>query len=148
MSPTSLVELADRKSRLRATLFAAATLVFLGVQILTHPPFAGEAYDHGWRMYAWAFNVALLLACLGGGGGIMNRRELRELIQDDVARTNNRSACTFGFWVAAIVSLALYAIPTFRAFNGHQVAWLVITLSSSSALLAFSWLEFRAHADA
>jgi protein-S-isoprenylcysteine O-methyltransferase Ste14 len=148
MSPKSLVELADRKSRLRATLFAAATLCFLAVQILTHPPFAGDAYTHGWRMYAWAFNVALLLLCLGGGGGYMNSRALRALIQDEVARRNNRTACTVGFWIAAVASLALYTIPKFQAFTGQQVAWIVVTLSSSAALLSFSWLELRAHSDA
>jgi hypothetical protein len=148
MSPKSLIELADRKSRLRAPLFAAATLVFLFAQILTHPPFAGAQYSHGWRAYAWAFNVALLLLCLGGGGGYLNSRALRALIQDEVARRNNRAACTVGFWVAAILSLALYTIPRFQAFTGQQVAWIVVTLSSSAALLAFSWLEHRAHSDA
>jgi protein-S-isoprenylcysteine O-methyltransferase Ste14 len=119
MSSQSMVDLADHKSRLRATLFGAATLVFLGVQVLTHPPFFNEAYSHGWRMYAWAFNAALLLVCLGSGGGVFNRRELRTLIQDDVARRNNRIACTVGFWIAAISGLALYAIPGFQSFTGH-----------------------------
>ena len=144
----SLIELADRKSRMRAVLFGVATLIFLAVQIITRPNFSTGEYSHGWRLYAWAFNAALLLACLGGGGGLMNSRQLRALIQDDVARTNYRLACTSGFWVAMVSALATFVVPAFQGMTGLQVGYIVVTLSASAALLAFSWLEFRAHADA
>jgi hypothetical protein len=148
MPTQSLVEVADRKSRLRAILFAFATLVFLLVQLVTHPAFNNEPYSHGWRMYAWAFNAGLLLLCLGGGGGFMNSAALRALIQDEVARAHNRAACTAGFWVAVVSALVLYSVPAFQSFTGRQVSYVVVTLSAATALLVFSWLEFRAHADA
>lgn len=144
----SLVEAADRKSRLRAILFGFATLVFLFVQVITHPVFDNEAYSHGWRYYSWAFNVALLLACLGGGGGLMNRPQLRALINDDVARSHYQTACKVGFWIAMVVGLGLYGVPAFTALSGKQVGYLIVTLASAGALLTFSWLEYRAHNDA
>jgi hypothetical protein len=148
MSPKSAVEIADQKSRLRAILFAFATVVFIGVQILTHPAFNTAAYTHGWRSYAWAFNAALLLLCLGSGGGVLNPIQIRALINDEVAQLHNRRACTVGFWMSMVTALVTYCIPSMQSFTGHQVAYLVVTIGASSALLTFAWLEYRAHADA
>jgi len=148
MSPKSVIEVADQKSRLRAILFAVATLVFIAVQFLTHPVFDNEPYAHGWRQYAWLLNIVLLLACLGGGGGIFNPRQLRELINDDVARSNYRAACKIGFWLAMLAGLVLYSVPPFQSLSGRQVSYLVVSIAASAALLVFAWLEYRAHADA
>src|SRR5215212_1354931 len=120
MSSKSLVEVADRKSRLRATLFAVATVVFLVVQVITHPVFENEPYSHGWRYYAWAINAVLLLMCLGGGGGFMNRPQLRALIQDEVARENNRTACKVGFWISMLTAVVIYVVPAWQSLCSRQ----------------------------
>ena len=118
------------------------------VQVITHPPFDNEPYAHGWRVYAWALNEALLLACLAAGGGLFNSRQLRALIDDDVARSNNLKACKLGFWVAMLTGLVLYSLPRLAELSGRQAIYLISTAGASSALLAFSWLEHRSHADA
>ena len=148
MSSKSLVEVADRKSRLRATLFAFATLAFLVVQVVTHPVFDNEPYSHGWRYYAWAFNAVLLLICLGGGGGFMNAPRLRALIHDEVAREHNRTACKAGFWISMLTALGVYCVPAWQSLSGRQATYLVITIGTSTAMLAFAWLEYRSHGDA
>ena len=148
MAADSMVELADRKSRLRARLFTVATLIFIGVQVLTHPVFGAGEYSHGWRLYAWLFNIGLLLLCLGGGGGFANSPGLRALIHDDVARANQKTACSLGFWVAMAVAIGLLAVPALRGLTAIQFGYLVISSSASIALLAFAWLESRAHAGA
>ena len=147
MSQKSEIEVADRKSRQRAILFGWATGVFLFVQVITHPVFGSEPYAQGWRRYAWVLNAVLLLMLLGGGGGIMNPPRLRALINDDVARENNRTACKVGFWVAMLSALVLYIVPGFQTLSGAQVSYLVVTLAAGVALLTFSWLEYRAHSD-
>ena len=147
MSSRSLVELADRKSRQRAVLFGVAAVIFLVVQVITRPAFATGSYAHGWRLYGWAFNAALLLMLLGGGGGL-NTTQLRALIHDEVARSHNRSACKAGFWMAMLAALALYVVPWFQSFTGHQVSYVVLTLGTATALLTFAWLEFRSHVHA
>ena len=146
MTKESLVELADVKSRQRAILFGFAGLAFLVIQIVVHPVFANEAYTVGWRKYSWVFTEVLLLLCLGGGGGIFNPRALRELIDDEVARSNYRASCTLGFWTAMWCALALYVLPPFQDFTGLQSTYVVVTLSTVVAFLKFSWLEYRAHA--
>ena len=147
MAAKSVVELADRKSRVRAILFAAATVTFIAVQVVVQPLFDAE-YSTGWRMYAWVVNVALLLVCLASGGGLANRRVVRDLINDEVAQSNYRMACKLGFWVAMVSALAIYVVPEWRALTGGQVAYVVVSISASAALLMFSWLELRSHADA
>ena len=148
MSAKSAVEVADRKSRLRAILFAAATLIYIGVQIVVHPMFGNPEYSTGWRMYAWVVNIGLLLVCLAGGGGLANSKAVRRLINDEVAGNNYRAACKLGFWVAMLTALAIYVIPDWRMLTGGQVSYFVVSLAASAALLAFSWLEMRSHADA
>jgi hypothetical protein len=148
MSPESLVEVADRKSRLRAVLFAVATIVFLFVQVITRPAFSTGSYAHGWRMYAWAVNAAVLLLLLGGGGGFMNRAPLRALLNDEVAQSHYRTACKAGFWIAMLCGLVLYVVPAFASFTGHQVSYVVVSLGTVTALLTFAWLEYRSHGDA
>jgi len=148
MVTKSLVDVADRKSRLRAVLFGFAALVFLMIQFITHPVFGADEYAHGWRLYAWLVNAVLLLMCLGGGGGFANSRPLRALIHDEVAQSHNRTACKAGFWVAMLCAVVLYAVPAFQSFTGLQVSYVIVTLSTVTALLTFSWLEFRSHANA
>ena len=148
MAANSAVEIADRKSRQRAILFAFATLVFLGVQVLVHPMFGNPEYATGWRMYSWTFTIALLLMCLGGGGGWANPKPVRDLINDEVARNNYRTACKQGFWAAMVLGLAIYVVPEARAWTGGQVAYVLVSVPASVAMLAFSWLELRSHADA
>ena len=149
MTNKSMIEIADRKSRQRAILFGAATLIFLGVQVMVRPVVgATDAYQQGWRAYSWAFNIALLLMCLGGGGGIFNPARLRALINDEVAQLNYRRACSFGFWVSMLTGLSVYVVPALTTLNARETTYLVVTLGASAAMLLFSWLEYRAHADA
>ena len=148
MSSKSLVEIADRRSRVRARIFAAGTLVFLSVQFITMPGFGSGENNHGWRAYMWMVNAVLLLLCLGTGGGLLTNRKVRALVNDEVSRSNYHRACMLGFWVAMVAGLALYAVPAWQAFTGHQVAYIIVTLTTVVALLKFSWLEHRAHDDA
>jgi hypothetical protein len=147
MVAKSVIELADRKSKLRAILFALAGGSFLLVQFLTHPAFAGDAYTHGWRKAAWAFNAGLLLLLMASGGGIMHNVQLRALINDEIAQANNRRACVAGFWMAMILALVLYLVPAFNNLTGAQATYVIITAGTSVAVLMFAWLEYRSHAE-
>jgi hypothetical protein len=148
MTSKSLVEAADRKSRMRAAVFAAGTLVFLLVQVMTRPPFETAEWAQGWRLYAWMANAVLLLACLATGGGLVGNQRIRALINDEVSRNNYRTACIVGFWVVMITGLVTYVVPALQSLTGDQSMYLVVTLGTVTSLLTFSWLELRAHADA
>jgi hypothetical protein len=148
MKSQNVVEFADHISRRRAVGTAVAALVFLGVQLVARPVFRSDGYAAtGPRSYMWALNAALLLMLLLPAAGMIWGRRVRELVNDEVARANSRRAVAGGFWIAMIIALAVYTLPAGRVLSAREVAWLVVTPATGFALLAFSWLESRAHRD-
>jgi VanZ family protein len=148
MTSKSIVERAHKQSRVRAIFFAVATLYFLGLQFVTRPAFTDSAYAHGWRLYAWALNAVLLLLCLATGGGLLRNTQIRALMNDELSRANYRTSCITGFWVAISTSLVIFVVPALQTLTGHQAGYLVITIATVTAMLTFSWLEYRSLADA
>ena len=145
----SLIETADRRSRLRAALFMAMTVMFIIVQLLARGPFEklspGESH---WRPFAWVINAAILLLCLATGGGLLTNPKIRALVNDEVSRTHGRTASIIGFWTAMATGLVLYVIPASGQMTGRQATYVIVAPATAVALLVFSWLETRAHADA
>jgi hypothetical protein len=150
MQSKTPVEIADRNSRNRAILVAAAVIVFVVGQLLGRGAFDGGVDEglHMSRSIMWSVNVIFLLAFLATGGGILTRREIRRLVNDEVSRMNYRTSVVAGFWVAMISALAIYLIPTLKTFTGRQATYLVVTASVVIAASVFSYLELRAHRDA
>lgn len=147
MPSKSTVEIADRLSRKRAVGVAAAALVFFIIQV-TLRPFTSRSVIPGLpTLDMWAINAIVLLALLATGGGIVNRRDLRRLINDEVSQLHYKSAVILGFWVAMVVAMGLYLVPGFATLTARDAAYLVVTPSVVFALVAFSWLELRAHRD-
>jgi hypothetical protein len=147
MPSESLVEIADRMSRRRAMVAAVAALWFLGVQAIARPYFAGATASRA-RIDWWAVNAAVLLAVLATGGGLLNSPRLRALVNDEVSRSHYRTAVHAGYWVAMTIAMALYVGPAFLEFSARQAVYLIVTPSLGVALLAFAYLELRAHRDA
>jgi hypothetical protein len=144
MSSNSPVEIADQYSRKRAGLVAVAAVAFLVIHGIMRPFF--YTTDHR-SIDWWAINAVALLAALATGGGVLNRRQIRELVNDEVARKNYRQAVVAGFWVAMMLAMALYLWPGFRHFTARDASYLVVTASLGVALLAFAFFEYRAHRD-
>ncbi len=151
MPTNTTVEIADRFSRKRAILLTAATITFLGVQVITRPIHAGPGglTPHN-RIDWWAVNaiVLMLLLVTRLQGGLFNRREIRELINDDVSREHHRYAIITGFWVAMIMAMGIYFAPAFRDYTAREAVYLIVTTAVGGALLKFCFLELRAHRDA
>ena len=148
MNPQNVVELADRISRRRAVGTALATLAFLLIQSVSRPVFRDDGWGaSGWRAYAWALNAALLLVLLLPAGGLVWGQRVRDLVNDEVARANSRTAAAAGFWVALLIALAVYVLPASRGLSAREAVYLIVTPTTGIALLAFSWLESRAHRD-
>ena len=145
MSPENIVELADRMSRKRAVIFAVAGAYFVILYGVIRPLVFSIA--PGKLVYAWPINALVLLGALATGGGIANRRQLRILINDEVSRNNYRQAVVSAFWVAMGLSMALYLWPAAAVHSAREATYVVVTASLGVALLAFSYLEFRAHRD-
>ena len=145
----SPVEIADKVSRKRAFAVAIAAGVFLMIQIVTRPVFNSEPDTaHLSRLIMWALNAAALLLLLYTGGGLMQKREIRALVNDEITRANSRSAVSVGYWIAMSIAMGLYALAGYRDLTAREAIYLIVTPSVGIALIAFSWLELRAHRDA
>jgi len=150
METKSPVEIADRNSRKRAIIVAAAAIIFVAGQALGRIEFRSQP-DHGLymsRSIMWSVNVILLLAFLATGGGVLTRREIRELVNDEVSRMNYKTSVVAGFWVAMTVALVIYLFPAFATLTGKQAVYLVVTSTVAVASAVFAYLELRAHRDA
>ena len=148
MSPQNVVDLADRLSRRRAVGTAAATTIFLAIQVVARPVFRDDGYGiSALRANMWAINAGCLLLLLLPIGGYVFGARVRALVNDDVSRHHARRAAAFGFWVAMLVALGLYVLPASQGFTAREAAYLVVTPAVGVALLAFAWLEARAHRD-
>jgi hypothetical protein len=149
MQSKSVVEIADRVSRKRAGGIAVAAIAFLIVQIVTRPFFAGgrEVVSH-LRRDLWAVNAVVLLLLLATGGALLYHRQIRALVNDEVALGNYKTAVVAGYWVAMTTAMGLYVVPTFSSFTVRETVYVIVTLSITVALLAFSYLEYRDHRDA
>ena len=150
MQSKSTVEIADIYSRKRAIIVAAAAIVFFVAQVIVRPFADGwpGSPAHSGRSAMWALNAILLLAFLATGGGLLNKKEISVLVNDEVARDNYRTSVVAGFWVAMTTAMGLYFLPSFESFKASGAIFVIVTASIVVALLTFSYLELRAHRDA
>lgn len=82
-------------------LFVIAAAVFLVIHAIVRP-FEYARADSGidW----WALNASVLLIALAIGGGLLNRRQIRELVNDDVAQVHYRRSVFIGFWATVVLA--------------------------------------------
>src|SRR5215210_1421616 len=150
MQPQAAVEIADRNSRARAYGMAPAGIVFLlnHVILRSYIGMGPETAEYLTRRVMWVINVLVLLVGLATGGGLLNNRQIRALVNDEVSQSNYRTGVILGFWVAMVAALALYVFPAVQRFTGSDAVYTVVTYGVSVAVLKFAYLEFRAHRDA
>lgn len=149
MHSKSAVEIADVLSRKRAWVIAAAAIMFVVAQLLNAPYFEPRPEMHRLKFDMWALNATLLLIGLAGGAvPWMKSREIRTLMNDEVTRAHMRTATVIGFWVSMVTAMGLYWLPNSESLSAAAAAYVIVTASVAIALLAFAWMEHRAHRDA
>jgi hypothetical protein len=140
------VEIADRMSRRRAVVVGVAAFAFVAFQFVDNPFFFVS--DRGTtqavaRRVLWAAYTGILLLGLATGGGLLKRR-IRALVDDEVSRSNYRTASTAGFWTAMGVAMMVYLYGGYDLYTGQEAIYLIVTPAVAAALLAFAFLEMRA----
>ncbi len=149
MQSQSPVEIADHLSRRRPVGIAIATAVFLLIQLVAPPFFAGASQTLSVpRASFWAVNAVILLALLATRGGLIYRRRVRALVNDEITRNNHRTALVVGYWVAMTVALGVFVAAGLRGLTAREALYLVVTPSIAATLFLFSWLERRTLGDA
>ena len=149
MQSQSPVEIADHLSRRRPLGIALAAAAFLLVQLVAPPFFAGATETmSASRATFWAANAVILLALLATRGGLIYRRRVRTLVNDEITRNNHRTALAAGYWVAMTVALGVFVAAGLRGLTAREALYLVVTPSIAATLFLFSWLERRTLGDA
>lgn len=147
MKTTSDVEIADRMSRRRAVVVGMAAIAFIAFQFIDNPFYfvndLGTAQAVS-RRVLWAVYTGTLLLGLAWGGGLMRNRRVRALMDDEVSRSNYRTASTAGFWTAMAAAMGIYLYGGYSLYTGQQAIYLVVTPAVAAALLVFAFLELRA----
>jgi hypothetical protein len=148
MESRSPVEIADQVSRRRAIGVAVVAIVFLGTQFITRPFFVSGANTvPTTRIDMWAINAIILLLLLATGGGLLNKRKIQELVNDEVSRSNYKRAVVAGYWVGMVSAMSIYLVPALGVGTAREAVHFIVTQSIGVALLTFAFLEHRAHSD-
>ncbi len=143
------IERADRLSRKRARALPILAVVFITQQA----SFFASRIEGPARLVdnvkigAWLVLSLVLLLLLTTGGGWLQKRGVRALLDDDVARSNRTAAMRVGFIASMFGGVGLYGITFFEPIAGRDAIHMLMTIGIGAALLRFGILERRAHRD-
>jgi hypothetical protein len=140
MTPNEIQQ-AERHSRTRASLMAAMAA------ILAINAFIGFGETNSMtpmlRHGLWGVMIALWLVILATGGGLRLSRNVRSLINDEVALANRSRALQAGFWTAAVGGVALYYASLEWELTVREGLRILLHGTIAAALLRYAWLELR-----
>lgn len=148
MTAPTVAEIAERRTRKRARILFASAAIFLIFEVSYYGQFGtGRAVDQI-KVAAWLVWSAALLIVLATGGGFLQRREVRALMNDESTRAHRADAFAWGFWAAMIGGILLYVATMFDAtVTTRDVIHLILTFGTGAAILRFAVLERRALSD-
>ena len=144
------VETADRLSRRRARVMPMLAVLFLTQQasfFLSETERASEvirSVDHV-KFGAWLVLSLVLLAGLYTGGFWFHRREVRNLMNDELTLQNRHAALSLGFLIAMLTAIALYLVDMAEPVGTRVAIHVIVTLGIGAALIRFGLLERAAH---
>lgn len=150
MSEVGLIDKAERLAKRRARMFAVLAVFFLGLQAvyLSNGALHENTPLARFKIGAWAVNAALLLIALATGGGFLQGRDVRPLLNDETTLAHRRIAIAWGFWTMMATGFGLYFLSQFEEVTVREALHMVVTFGTAAPLLVFSYLERRAYRDA
>jgi hypothetical protein len=143
MPAPSDIELAERLNRRRARFATASGTIFM-------LSLAGSFHENATsrpgavELTAWTIWALVLIAFLAWGSGLIRRRSVRELVDDEVTRAHRRDALVAGFWGAVAGTILIYLATLYQPVTAREALRGVVTLAVALALLRFGGLERRA----
>ena len=135
------VDIADRKSRLRALGFLSLAALTCTVMIAVRTGRGGDFVQGLW--------LGLLVGCaislLPIKRWLRPNSAVLRLVEDEGTRENRRISCTIGFWAAVGVALLFQLTSHFNPTIGAEdVGQVVATAGIVAAMISFAVLELRA----
>ena len=145
-TPTD-VERAERISRRRARVFPLLGIYFIAGQAVFFRHTDASERVAQFKVSAWLVWALTLLIAFAFAGGHFHGRNVRSLVEDDVARANRAKGYETGFWAAAVAAIALYVTNMFEPVSGRDAIHLILTALVGAAMIRFGSLERRALKD-
>jgi hypothetical protein len=136
------IQQAERHSRTRAALMLAMALILVA-NAITGIGDEGSSMTPWFRHALWAAMILLWLLILATGGWLRLSREVRSLMNDEVALANRSQALQAGFWAAMVGGLALYFASLEWEITVRAGLRLLLNGTIAVALLRYARLELR-----
>ena len=146
--PMTVPEKADYLSKRRARMLPALAVIFLSQQAAffstANSPAPHSAYAA--KISAWLVLSIVILAALATKGFWFERKEVRDLIDDENTRANRNEAMRWGFLFSMGGAIAVYALTLFDvSITARDAVHIVRTIGIPAALIRWGMLERRAH---
>jgi len=145
-----VAEKAEYLSQRRARILPALAVIFLSQQasFFSQMSGAGHVSAEKAKISAWLVLSALLLLGLATKGFWFEKKEVRDLIDDENTRANRNEAMRWGFLFAMGTAIAVYILTMFDTVTGREAVHMVMSFGIAAAILRWGFLERRAHKDA
>jgi hypothetical protein len=146
----SVAEKAEHLSRRRARMLPALAIIFLSQQASFFSQMSDGAHvpAEKAKISAWLVLSVILLAGLATKGFWFEKKEVRDLIDDENTRANRNAAMRWGFLFGMGSAIAVYVLTMFEVVTGREAVHIVLSFGIAAALLRWAVLEKRAHQDA
>ena len=135
----SEIERAEAKSRARAWVMGLLALVVAVNSTFGLDNPANDAAS--FRGGMWLLTVALALAVLASGGGLMLNRRLRALMNDERSQANRSRAFVTAFFAAILVAAGLYVVTWSTPIDVRAALRLVTGFGLAAGLARYALLE-------
>lgn len=147
MNQRTTAEQADFLSRRRARMLPLLAAIYLTQQASFFLAGDGDRTVDHVKVGAWLLLSLVLLAALTTKGFWFNRREVRDMIDDEVTRAHRGDALGWGFIVSTLTGVALYFVAMIEPVTPREVIHLIVSLGLGAAIIRFGMLEMRAIKD-
>jgi hypothetical protein len=136
------IELAERHARTRSLIMAVMAMVLLILGLLGWRDDA-SSMDVTLRHFMWAVTILFWLLILATGGWLKLSRDVRRLMNDEVALAHRSAALQTGFWTAMLLALGLYFASLEWTISLREGLRVLTDVAIAAALIRYAWLELR-----
>jgi uncharacterized membrane protein len=147
--PLSVAEKAEYLSKRRARMLPALAVIFLSQQATFFSQLSGSGHVSAEeaKISAWLLLSAVLLAGLATKGFWLEKKEVRDLVDDENTRANRNEAMRWGFLFSMSTAIAVYILTMFETVTGREAVHIVMSFGIAAAILRWGFLERRALRD-
>jgi len=149
--PMSATEKAEYLGKRRARMLPLLAVIFLSQQATFFSTLNSQSPHsaYGPKIAAWLALSIVLLFALSTKGFWFERKEVRDLLDDENTRANRSEGMRWGFLFAMAAAIGVYALTLFdTTVTARDAVHIVMTIGIAAALIRWGMLERRAHRDA